>query len=1858
VAIAVVCVPVWGARADTYTLTEFTEQAFIEALSDPATDMVQFDDNGTVTLTGPIELAKDITIDGNGHDVTIDGGSAGSVFIVDSGYKFKLMGLRLAGGYSTNGGALYINRQATVTVTNCLVYGNVARGGDGQNGANGRNAPSYYTDGYDGGNGAVGTNAFGGGIYNLGKLYLLNSTFASNSVVAGNGGGGGSGGNAMTNSYNHKGGDGGDGAAGGVGYGGAVYNAGTLLVSNCSFLENTVAGGSGGSGGTNGYGMMASYAGRGAAGSVGAGGAIFSGRSFVVVNSTFYGNRAASGSSYGGGSKIGVGQDAPSGVGSFGGAVYTGGGGITNCTFVSNSVTAGNGGDGGSGTSGAGGRGGDGGVAQGGAVFASNGVAVVHCTVAFCAANPGSNGVSGPYANASDPGKTRGSGICSPGGALVLMNSILASNGPGTNVYLGNGTLRDGGYNLSTDYSPSGNAKTTLKFIEPGIRGLAANGGPTNIAGGMLTVSLSQGSLAYKRIPASSTNFILAYDQRGAPRGSGTKYSCDVGAYEIGAPYIPDRANPFSYYPPTNGGSVNITVSPVGDEPLRYFWMLNGRSLGQSTTNAWNIASVTNENDGPYTLVVSNNYGKYTTPDVYIHFRPGIGTAPTNSIIAKAGSTATPAVSATGNTNDTSFRYQWRYSKKDASSTTNIPGGVGVAENYTNNSYPIRNLTTNDSGFYCVVISNTYGAITSSVCTLQVDQIVNDLTNQTVIRGSNVTFRVDALGSSSLAYAWYVNDVLDQGNVGREYVINSAATNGTYQVVVKDGTDVTMPSTKVYLTVVNSAPTNSGLVAFLTNASVAAGPGAALSVPQGASLVLSNTAAGGGLSYQWRFGGTPIAGGTNPVLALSAAKYSDGGSYDVVVTNLLGAAVNALTLNVLTMNPQTPAAIPGGYPATGVELAGTNAYVTGSDGTNGVLLSLDVSRPGGPLTNASLVTAGPALSFFVAGSNAYVACGAAGLEVVDVSNPGSPVPVATNALSYALSTFVTNGFAYVACGSNGLQILSVANPSSLLLVGQYTNVPANSVWVSGGNVLVAAGTNGLAVLKVDSFTNIVAASLLGDGSDMRSVTGAGNLAYLAASGAGVRVADLSAGRLVGTNTSARAARALAGGGSYLAVADGTNGVVLLDVSSPARPLLAAIASAGDVRDVALAGTNVYAATGTGLVVLDASLTLGLAPVIRSQPQSVSALPGSNAVFSVSVVGAEPLTYWWRSNDVSSVGAGTGGESSLTLTNVGTASARALYSVVISNAYGGATSSVAQLTLQACSYGVSPEGVSGVAASGASGLFVVSNSGACSFTVISSNEWIQALSTTGVGGASVYYTVAANTNTSARSGVVAVIDDTAGTTTLFTVDQVAYEPPWKYVYIESENPDSGATVGFTVSDLYDNTSLSTDPSSWVYAAYYSNSVVGFVADGTVNDVSTFLKWQTNGVDATTSPILTLKVTEDITIRAVYWTPFSFVAGTYYGLFLNTNTDADVSQDGSGSCKIVTTSKAKYTATLQVGNSRFAFSGQFDTNTGTAFKALTNRGGRIIEMGLQLVAADSDYLTGSVTNTTTNGYYEAALVADRAYFDGKDNVPAQTGAYTMVIPGDAYSTDQPLGDGYGTVKVTKTGVLTWAGALADGTKVTQSSILSKDGYWPMYVPLYSGGGSVLGWMHLISSNLVTDGSVDWGVYSDRTDFWPDSGLNVDLVANGALAWIKPANRKSVYYPDGFTIYRTNVWGLRYSAPAVYQQGFFSGTGELVLSGGDFENPLTNYIQVLDTTVKTTNKTSLSISRSAGTFSGKVYVPQTNITSKLSKGVTAYKTNVTQKAISFGGVIMTNTDSGLGVGYFLGTNTSGRVVFERKF
>jgi hypothetical protein len=363
-------------------------------------------------------------------------------------------------------------------------------------------------------------------------------------------------------------------------------------------------------------------------------------------------------------------------------------------------------------------------------------------------------------------------------------------------------------------------------------------------------------------------------------------------------------------------------------------------------------------------------------------------------------------------------------------------------------------------------------------------------------------------------------------------------------------------------------------------------------------------------------------------------------------------------------------------------------------------------------------------------------------------------------------------------------------------------------------------------------------------------------------------------------------------------------------------------------------------------------------------------------------------------------------------------------------------------------------------------------------------------------------------------------------------------------------------------------------------------------------SVFADWSSNGVVVATTPKYTFLVESNEILRANFVTnPFIPVMGTYHGLFYVTSNAAAQS---SGYIVATVTSAGAYSAKLSLGAQSHSFNGQFSV-TGASSKSIERPGLSPFIVQLQLGSTN-----GPMTGTIGDGDWTADLMADPAVYSRTNPAP-QAGKYTLVIPGADNVTSQPGGNGFGALTVSDLGNVTFSGTLGDGTPVTAMSTVSGEGQWPLYVSLYGGKGSILGWLSFTNEGVI----------------------------GGQLGWFKLSEQTARVYPGGFTNNPVAVGSAYHFTKGLPVLGFANGL--LSLTNGSLQQGINNQV-VLDPAKKEAgqNNDSLTFTTSSGLFKGSVMNPETG------------------KPIAVKGVVLQNQN--FGAGFFLSATGSGSVVLSQ--
>ena len=217
----------------------------------------------------------------------------------------------------------------------------------------------------------------------------------------------------------------------------------------------------------------------------------------------------------------------------------------------------------------------------------------------------------------------------------------------------------------------------------------------------------------------------------------------------------------------------------------------------------------------------------------------------------------------------------------------------------------------------------------------------------------------------------------------------------------------------------------------------------------------------------------------------------------------------------------------------------------------------------------------------VSGDFVYVAAGAAGLQIVNVSNRSAPIIAGSlDTPGNAQDVRVIGNLAYVADGASGLRIIDVTNPSAPVSRGSLdTPGDAQDVVVNGSRAFIADGASGLQIIDV---TNPQTPTLLGSVDTPGSASGVDvdpqrNLAVVADGASSIRLIDITDivhPTIIGSLDTGTANDVAVRDG-FAFVADVESSFTTVNVSDPRHPTLGAstpFATGGRLNDVVCGGS--------------------------------------------------------------------------------------------------------------------------------------------------------------------------------------------------------------------------------------------------------------------------------------------------------------------------------------------------------------------------------------------------------------------------------------------------------------------------------------------------------------------------------------------------------------------------------------------------------------------------------------------------------------------------------------------------------------
>lgn len=407
---------------------------------------------------------------------------------------------------------------------------------------------------------------------------------------------------------------------------------------------------------------------------------------------------------------------------------------------------------------------------------------------------------------------------------------------------------------------------------------------------------------------------------------------------------------------------------------------------------------------------------------------------------------------------------------------------------------------------------------------------------------------------------------------------------------------------------------------------------------------------------------------------------------------------------------------------------------------------------------------------------------------------------------------------------------------------------------------------------------------------------------------------------------------------------------------------------------------------------------------------------------------------------------------------------------------------------------------------------------------------------------------------------------------------------------------GSTYTFSAPSIYMNPTM-LDP----YPISYQWQLNGIDIPGATNRFFTLA-----GVESANAGFYTVAISNPYgTICApVVSLSIQLAPGSYNGLFYLSESPTD---EDSGFVTLNLTGHQTYSGQLRQSGHAYPFTGQMSANN-TTVVIIKRRNKTPLTLSMSACMEDKfDKLKGTVRN----GSRMIPLLAHRAVFGDKVPTP-QAGRYTLALPGGNSAT-APNGVGFGNVNIKTNGSINFAANLADDTITSQGVYVAKSGVWPLYIPLYQGRGSILGWLSFTNS--------------------------AETQCAGNLRWIKSSRAGGKYYRTGFGA-KISVLGSSFSTQS-NGLGIGLSNAALLLQSAKLA-PQTERIVSTNENLITFEQSSstnrvLTVSPTSGRFKGSFLDP------------------VTQKLAPIKGIVLQNQS--MGAGFFISTNLSGQVLLQQN-
>ncbi|MEI6076395.1 MAG: immunoglobulin domain-containing protein [Verrucomicrobiota bacterium] len=426
----------------------------------------------------------------------------------------------------------------------------------------------------------------------------------------------------------------------------------------------------------------------------------------------------------------------------------------------------------------------------------------------------------------------------------------------------------------------------------------------------------------------------------------------------------------------TNWAGVNgsLTTAASGAQPLSYQWYLGSTSspLNTQTNSTLNFTPLAGTNSGSYFVVITNYLGSVTSSVAAVHVETNSVMTLTPSIsvgaIPASGSDAASGISSTNIYLD-ALNFTTSGTLLDINGVTFSPVSVtGTAaisgvDSVNGGSWALSKTTVQNTSFHTATLAA--GLSDGSLSTLLSDAA--QLTGSVQI-GDSITLTFSNLLVTGQYRIRLFYAPLSTNSLPVIATFNGRGTNEVVNLDENLGASINS-SGAYYVDYSFTAPTN---FASATLATGVAGTGAVLagaalqqvSAPLVAPAIaaqpvgftnwmtysnaLAVSASGSvPLHYQWYQGGLPLDGQTNNLLVLSSLDATNVGTYEVIVTNVVGSVTSSIANVVVITNGVwglTPSISVVQIPASGSDTS------AGIDPTNLYLTALDFGSDTTPLS--------------------------------------------------------------------------------------------------------------------------------------------------------------------------------------------------------------------------------------------------------------------------------------------------------------------------------------------------------------------------------------------------------------------------------------------------------------------------------------------------------------------------------------------------------------------------------------------------------------------------------------------------------------------------------------------------------------------------------------------------------------------------------------------------------------------------------------------------------------------------------------------------------------------------------------------